>query len=66
MNIAKIFLLLSTLNGGLAVCLGAFGSHGLKSRLPENLLQAWTTRGSSIFITGWLCLVIGLFQHRNV
>lgn len=128
MNVAKIFLLLSALNGSLAVCLGAFGSHSLKSRLPENLLQAWITGvqyhfyhifalalvailmnqgyhsrllsasgnlfiggllffcgslywmalggprwlgpitplGGLCFIAGWLCLVIGLFQHRSV
>jgi len=30
---ARWFLVLSALNGFLAVALGAFGAHGLKSRL---------------------------------
>jgi uncharacterized membrane protein YgdD (TMEM256/DUF423 family) len=29
--------------GFLGVALGAFGAHGLKGRLPENLLAAWHT-----------------------
>lgn len=39
----KIFLLISALSGGLAVCLGAFAAHGLKSRLSVELLSAFKT-----------------------
>jgi uncharacterized membrane protein YgdD (TMEM256/DUF423 family) len=29
--------------GFLGVALGAFGAHGLRGKIPENLLQAWHT-----------------------
>ena len=31
------------LNGALAVLAGAFGAHGLKARLPPELLATWNT-----------------------
>ncbi|SER88932.1 Uncharacterized membrane protein YgdD, TMEM256/DUF423 family [Gracilibacillus ureilyticus] len=37
----KIFLLLGIINGFLAVALGAFGAHGLESRLSEKMLATW-------------------------
>lgn len=40
---AKLFLLIASFNGFIAVCLGAFGSHGLRDKLPENLMHAWST-----------------------
>jgi len=39
----KPFLILAAVNGFLAVALGAFGAHGLKPKLPANLLSAFET-----------------------
>ncbi|HIF52172.1 MAG TPA: DUF423 domain-containing protein [Thiotrichaceae bacterium] len=40
---AKLFLLLGSANAMLAVMLGAFGAHALKTRLDENLLKVFHT-----------------------
>ncbi|MCX4026573.1 DUF423 domain-containing protein [Endozoicomonas sp. SM1973] len=40
---AKLILLSTGISGALAVMLGAFGAHGLKSRLAENLLTVYQT-----------------------
>jgi uncharacterized membrane protein YgdD (TMEM256/DUF423 family) len=40
---AKIFLALGSLNAMLAVILGAFGAHGLKTRVTENMLAVYQT-----------------------
>lgn len=40
---AKVFLLLSSISGFLAVALGAFGAHGLKNTLSDSLLSAFQT-----------------------
>lgn len=40
---AKLLLLLASLSGFTGVALGAFAAHGLRSRLPENLLAAFQT-----------------------
>ncbi|PKR77183.1 DUF423 domain-containing protein [Halalkalibacillus sediminis] len=37
----KILLLIGAINGFIAVALGAFGAHGLESRLSEKMLQTW-------------------------
>ena len=39
----KIFLLLGSLGGFLGVALGAFGAHGLKTRVPPEMLSVWET-----------------------
>jgi uncharacterized membrane protein YgdD (TMEM256/DUF423 family) len=41
--LTKIFLLLGSVNAALAVGLGAFGAHGLRSRLSEDLLSTYQT-----------------------
>jgi uncharacterized membrane protein YgdD (TMEM256/DUF423 family) len=44
MNVlTKIFLLVGSINAALAVGLGAFGAHGLRSRLSEDLLSTYQT-----------------------
>lgn len=40
---AKLLLLLASLSGFTGVALGAFAAHGLRSRLPDNLLAAFQT-----------------------
>lgn len=39
----KLFLLLGAALAMLSVILGAFAAHGLKQKLPENLLSAFST-----------------------
>jgi len=41
--VAKILLLLASFSGFTGVGLGAFAAHGLRSRLPDNLLSAFQT-----------------------
>lgn len=40
---AKLLLLLASVSGFTGVALGAFGAHGLRDKLPENLLNAFQT-----------------------
>ncbi len=38
---SKIFIILGSLNAFLAVALGAFGAHGLQSKLNEQMLATY-------------------------
>lgn len=40
---SKLFLITGSINCFLAVALGAFGAHGLKSSLSAQALQTWNT-----------------------
>ncbi|MCW8125494.1 DUF423 domain-containing protein [Microbulbifer halophilus] len=40
---SKLYLLLTALLGGSGVILGAFGAHGLRGKVAENLLEAYKT-----------------------
>ncbi len=40
---ARVFLLLGSINAFLAVALGAFGAHGLRSRLTTEMLDVYKT-----------------------
>jgi len=42
-NITRLFIILGSLNAALAVILGAFGAHLLKSQLSENLMATFQT-----------------------
>ena len=39
----KLFVILGSINGFLAVALGAFGAHGLAGRIDDKLLSAYQT-----------------------
>ncbi|MCB0216148.1 MAG: DUF423 domain-containing protein [Caldilineae bacterium] len=39
----RIFLLIASLSGGLAVALGAFGAHALQDRVTAERLVTWET-----------------------
>ena len=39
----KFFIILGSLNAFLAVALGAFGAHGLKSKVTADLITVWQT-----------------------
>lgn len=40
---SNLFIALASASGFVAVALGAFGAHGLKQRLPPDLLAVWQT-----------------------
>lgn len=40
---SKLFLLIAAALGGSGVMLGAFGAHGLRGKVAENLLEAYKT-----------------------
>ncbi len=40
---AKLFLILGGVNAALVVMLGAFGAHGLKTKIPEDMLAVYQT-----------------------
>lgn len=61
----KIFVLLGSLNMLLGVALGAFGAHGLKSRVTPDLLVVWQTgvqyhlaHALGLLLIGILCQMI--------
>ena len=56
----KILLILGALNGALAVGLGAFGAHGLKNRVDENLLATWATASDYHFYHALALLLTGM------
>ena len=39
----KLFIFIGSLNAFFAVALGAFGAHGLKSRVTDDMLTVWQT-----------------------
>lgn len=57
---AKLFLTLASLSGMLAVMLGAFGAHGLKSRLSEQSLSVFETAVQYHFYHSLALLAVGL------
>lgn len=60
MNTAKIFLVLGSLNAMLAVLLGAFGAHALKSRLSADLLAVYHTGVQYHFYHALGLIAVGL------
>jgi len=56
----KILLVLGALNGALAVSFGAFGAHGLKSRVDDSMLTVWSTASEYHFYHALAMLLCGL------
>lgn len=59
------FLFIAAINGFLAVSLGAFGSHGLKSRLTEHYLGVWQTAVQYHFYHALALCVVALLWHKS-
>ena len=59
----KILLVLGALNSALAVILGAFGAHGLKSRVDESMLAVWSTASEYHFYHALAMLLCGLLAR---
>lgn len=62
----KSFLIIATILGALAVALGAFGAHGLKSKVDEYTLGIFETAVKYQFYHVFALLAAGiLFQAYN-
>lgn len=59
----KFFLITGALTMGLAVALGAFGAHGLKNKLSQEMLAVFETGVQYHFYHGIGLLIIGLLAH---
>ena len=64
MKMAKIFIFLGSINAFLAVALGAFGAHALKSRLSEEMLAIFQTGVHYHLIHALGLLLIGILVER--
>jgi len=64
MQSAKIFLVLGSINAMLAVVLGAFGAHALKTRLGTEMLTVYQTGVQYHFYHALGLLVVGIIAHQ--
>ncbi len=60
---AKTFIILGSINMFLAVALGAFGAHGLKSRLSADLMAVYQTAVQYHSMHALGLLLIGIIAH---
>ena len=59
----KIFVLLGSVSALLGVALGAFGAHGLKSRVTAEMLAVWQTGVQYHLFHALGLLLIGILCH---
>lgn len=64
MQITKIFLALGCINAMLAVILGAFGAHALKSHLTEHMLGIYQTGVQYHFYHALGLIAVGLIMQQ--
>lgn len=62
----KTFLTLAALSGLLAVALGAFGAHGLKQRLPVDMMAVYQTGVQYHFWHTLALLGVGILLLQGV
>jgi uncharacterized membrane protein YgdD (TMEM256/DUF423 family) len=62
-NTMKTFLFLGSLNALIGVALGAFGAHGLKSKVAPEMLTVWNTAVQYHLIHALGLLLIAIFMH---
>lgn len=60
----KLFLILGTINGFLAVALGAFGAHGLEGKVTEKQLETWGKAVDYQMFHTMALLVVGLLLAK--
>lgn len=60
----KALLVAGALNGALAVTLGAFGAHGLRERVSEQMLTTWETAAQYHFFHALALLIVGMLAHQ--
>jgi len=61
---SKLFILLGSLNAMLVVGLGAFGAHGLKSRLTEDMMSVYQTGVQYHFYHALGLVLIGIIAFH--
>lgn len=59
----KLFIILGSLSAFLGVGLGAFGAHGLKTRVPPEMLTVWETAVLYHLVHALGLLLIGILCH---
>jgi uncharacterized membrane protein YgdD (TMEM256/DUF423 family) len=59
-SVARLFLLIGSVSGALAVMLGAFGAHGLKEKLSEKMLANYMTGVEYHFYHTFALLAVGI------
>jgi len=59
----KVFVLLGSINAFLGVALGAFGAHGLKSKVSPEMLVVWQTGVQYHLVHALALLLIGILCH---
>ena len=59
----KTFIILGSLNAFIGVGLGAFGAHGLKSKVTPDMLTVWETAVLYHLIHALGLLLIGIFCY---
>lgn len=57
---SNLFLALDSISGALTIMIGAFGAHGLKDKLTEDMLAIYKTGVEYHFHHTFALLVIGL------
>ncbi len=60
----RLFLSLGAVSALLAVAAGAFGAHGLRRRLPADLLRVWETGATYQVYHALALLAVGLLLPR--
>lgn len=63
MNDNRIWIIISAVSGFTAVALGAFGAHGLKEQLPENLLEVYKTGVFYHLVHSVVLLILSLLHN---
>ena len=61
---AKLYLLLAAFFGGTGVMLGAFGAHGLRNKVAENLLEAYKTGVHYQMIHALALIAVAVLIHQ--
>ena len=59
---AKTFLMIAAISGLLAVAIGAFGAHGLKARISEDLMAVFQTGVQYHFYHTLALLMVGMLM----
>ncbi len=59
----KLFVVLGSLNAFLAVALGAFSAHGLKSKISADMLTVWQTSVQYHMFHALGLILLGILIH---
>lgn len=64
-KLPQVFIAIAAASGFLAVALGAFGAHALKTRLPPDLLAIWQTAVQYQFWHTLALLGVGIYMAHS-